>query len=148
NSASSLITAINSKEILSGLDHLSQHYPQIIEKVHKFESLFLDEIKASILESRPLRSDLFQQMTRFLSDKIIPTLPESQQMISLETLKNHPESLENLVRVLKYMQDDVMYTKVDHFLAKDKLNQSFLLNSVQHQFLLHLKNTINTTSLV
>src|SRR5699024_34653 len=137
----------NHQQIIDKLKHIKSSQAEIIKQSRLVQTLFLNKIEQSISLNQPLHSTFFQQLTPFISDKIIPFLPENQQLIIANKLDNNPKSLHKLVKAVQILQDDKMYSQVDYLLINNQINREFISNTLQYQFLIHLKNVLNTTSL-
>jgi len=147
NDKNNILTAGNHQQITEKLEHIKSAQMKIIKQSQLVQTLFLNKIEQSILSNQPLHSTFFQQLTSFISEKIIPSLPENQQLITGNNLENNPKSLQQLVKALQILQDDKMYSKINHILMNNQVNREFISNTLQNQFLIHLKNVLNTISL-
>src|SRR5699024_2122816 len=106
----------NHQQIIDEFEHIKSGQAEIIKLSRLAQTLFLNKIEQSITLNQPLHSTFFQQLTSFISDKIIPFLPENQQLIVANKLENNPKSLQKLVKTLQILQDDKVYSKVNYLL--------------------------------
>src|SRR5699024_5816208 len=103
NDKNNILFVGNHQQIIDELEHIKSGQAEIIKQYRLAQTLFLNKIEQSITLNQPLLSTFFQQLTSFISDKIIPLLPENQQLIIANKLENNPKSLQILVKTLQIL---------------------------------------------
>lgn len=84
-----------------GTQKLIHNKEAIIKQLNEYQTKFSNQINQAVLSKTSLSSEVFRKLTEFMTNKVLPLLPESQQTELKSMLNNHPESLANISR---YMQ--------------------------------------------
>lgn len=127
-----------------GFQMLSENQQKIIGHAKQFEALFSHQVKRSLTSNKPLSEDVYQHIKQFMSQQMRPLLSENQTFVLDKDLVNEPSQLGRLMQHMQLLKDKDMYIHVERMLMNPQLLKGLASNSLQHQFIHHLTNVLNT----
>lgn len=133
--------------MLQAFEKLNLNRDAITQQASDFRTQFLSKINQAIITQSPLSKEVFQELTQFVNEKVLPLLPESQQAQLKGMLKNDPDSLTKLITTMQSMQNSDAFDKVSTLLKENISAKEFLSQPVSRQFFAQVKNVIEMTGL-
>lgn len=119
--------------IVATLKQLKDNQQVLVENSGKWLSLFSTKVTQAVVSKSPLSPVVFSQASHYISEKVIPYLPEEQQNELRKLLQNNPESLEKLMKMMQPMNDSRVYRAVSHVLEHDQLSAEFISRPVEER---------------
>lgn len=137
----------DSGDIISAFKQLKNDQHVLLEQSIKWQQLYLNKVNQSVMSNKRLTQTVFDQANQFILEKIMPFLPEQQQGQLENLLKNEPQALSKLLKVMQIMQSDHVYTKINHFIINQELTNEFINRPIEQQFVNQIKQFTNMVGL-
>ncbi|MFZ3576589.1 hypothetical protein [Virgibacillus sp. DJP39] len=135
---------LNNSEVLTFLGEIVENKEPIIRQTQTILQQFSAAIKKATIYQTPLADDDFLKLKIQIESKLLPLMPDKQQLHVETLLKNNPTSLAALESTLKTLSSKQNYEQIEQLVNNTKRGNELLLSKPNEQFLSQINRVLQS----